>query len=321
VKIHFSIIAVLSIVAFGFNVAYGELVPKTLPELYQEYQGKLIITGQVISASEIPQKNLTSYDIKILDYITRPQQASIITVVSPTGDQITPIFNVDDRVQLYLNRDSSGYVISPYSFKMSEGCSSFGPSYVDFEPENHHGAPASEPIRFLDLNGNIIGIPILNQKIRLSYEANNYSPLNKTTIDMNITLNDDPNPIFHDSRQLDLKSCAGKTITWNFVPTQMGNYTLKLRQIWGIYDNKIILGNYTIVNYGFSPTQVTKIDKLSPLQQFKSGTASKDVKCNEAFQRVIKSEDDHPACVKPSSVARLLQQGWMLEPYVDWGRK
>ena len=75
-----SIILILSSVISGTGLAYGEqLVPKTLTELYQEYQGKLVITGQVLSASEMPQKNLTSYDIKIQDYITRPQQASVIT--------------------------------------------------------------------------------------------------------------------------------------------------------------------------------------------------------------------------------------------------
>src|SRR6267143_587332 len=128
---------------------------------------------------------------------------------------------------------------------------------------------------------------------------------------MNITLNDNPNPIVHDTRQLDLKPCIGKTVTWNFVPTQMGNYTVTLRQSWGIYDNKIILGNYTIANYGFSPTQITKTDLMSPLKQFKSGIAVYDVKCKQGLLLVIKKSDNSPACVKPQTAHKLAERGWV----------
>ena len=318
--LHLSIIVVIIasfVVLLGsINYSYGELVPKTLSQLYDEYKGKTILTGEVISITDKPSANLTSYDIKTDQFLTRPEKYALVTASAPreTNEKyiVYPHFKVGDKVQLYLDRGSAGYALSPYSFKMDEGCSSgFGPSYLDFEPT--HGGVASEPVRFLDLNGNIIGIPTVNQKNRLSYDVFNYSPLNKTTIDMNITLNDDPNPIFHDTRQLDLKPCTGKTLTWNFVPTQMGNYTITLRQIWGIYDNKIILGNYLITNYGFSPTQITKTDMLSPLKQFKSNVLGKDIQCKEGFELVIKSEDGSPACVKQDTAGKLIERGWAKE--------
>src|SRR3989442_2413703 len=285
--LHLSIIVVIIasfVVLFGsVNYSYSELVPQTLSQLYDEYKGKTILTGEVLSITDKPSENLTSYDIKIDQFLTRPEKYTLVTASAPhetnEKDIVYPHFKVGDKVQLYLDRGSAGYALSSYSFKMDKGCSSFGPSYLDFEPT--HGGVASQPIQFLDLNGNIIGIPTLNQKIHLSYETNNYSPLNKTTIDMNITLNDNPNPIFHDTQQLNLKPCTGKTITWNFLPTQLGNYTIKLKQSWGIYDNKITLGNFTIVNYGFSPTQITKTELLSPLKQFKSGTPVQSVQCKQ----------------------------------------
>ena len=51
---------------------------------------------------------------------------------------------------------------------------------------------------------------------------------------------------------------------------------------------------------------------MAPLEQFKSGIAAKDVKCIDGFQLIIKSEDGSPACVKPSSVQKLVDWGWAL---------
>ena len=49
----------------------------------------------------------------------------------------------------------------------------------------------------------------------------------------------------------------------------------------------------------------------SPLKQFKSGTDPYFVICNQNLQLVIKSSDNSPACVRPSSIERLLKQGWV----------
>jgi len=48
----------------------------------------------------------------------------------------------------------------------------------------------------------------------------------------------------------------------------------------------------------------------SPLKQFKSGIDAKDVVCKEGLQLVIKSKVGSPACVKPSSAAKLALWGW-----------
>ncbi|HEX5359427.1 MAG TPA: hypothetical protein VFW99_05875 [Candidatus Nitrosotalea sp.] len=302
------IIVSLALLLGSFNYSYGELAPKTLSQLYDEYKGKTIVTGKVISVTVKPSENLTSYDIQTDQFLTRPEKYSLVTTSAPfkTENITYPVFKVGDKVQLYLDRGSAGYTMSPYSFMFDEKCSGFGPSYFDFE--SLHGGPASEAIQFYDSSGNLIGIPTVGQKIRLSYNVLNYSPLNETSIDMNITLNDDPNPIFHNSKQFNLKPCTGTVLTWDFVPGQMGNYAVTLRQSWGVYDNKIILGNNALANYGFSPTM--KNDMLSPLKQFKSGIASKDVQCNADLQLIFKTEDSSPACVKPDTSKILIERGW-----------
>src|SRR3989475_10629248 len=176
--LHLSIIAIAVIALSIINYSYEELTPKTLSQLYDEYKGKTIVTGEVISINDKPSENLTSYDIKTDQFLTRPEKYTLVTASAPHDtnekDDVYPHFKVGDKVQLYLDRGSAGYALSSYSFKMDKGCSSsFGPSYLDFEPP--HSAPALDTIRVLDPNGNIIGIPAVNQKIRLSYEVGNYS--------------------------------------------------------------------------------------------------------------------------------------------------
>jgi hypothetical protein len=51
----------------------------------------------------------------------------------------------------------------------------------------------------------------------------------------------------------------------------------------------------------------------SPLKQFKSGTPTSDVKCNDGLQLFIKAEDDSPACVKPDTAQKLIERGWAKE--------
>ena len=48
----------------------------------------------------------------------------------------------------------------------------------------------------------------------------------------------------------------------------------------------------------------------SPLDQFRSGIAARNVKCENGLDLVIKSEDGSPACVRPDTAKVLVQRGW-----------
>lgn len=48
----------------------------------------------------------------------------------------------------------------------------------------------------------------------------------------------------------------------------------------------------------------------SPLQQFRSGVAAKDVKCSDGFTLVIKAEDGSPACTSSQTAQILIERGW-----------
>ena len=48
----------------------------------------------------------------------------------------------------------------------------------------------------------------------------------------------------------------------------------------------------------------------SPKEQFSKGIDPHKVKCNENFELVFKKSNFSPACVKPSSVQKLIERGW-----------
>jgi hypothetical protein len=62
------------------------------------------------------------------------------------------------------------------------------------------------------------------------------------------------------------------------------------------------------------------VSYVSPLKQFKNVTISVyDVKCKVGFDLVIKTSDDSPACVKPSTAQKLVEHGWgILKEQTVW---
>lgn len=56
-------------------------------------------------------------------------------------------------------------------------------------------------------------------------------------------------------------------------------------------------------------TNMTSI--LPPLKQFESGTDPHYIICKQDLELLIKSKDSFPACVKSTSIGRLLKQGWI----------
>lgn len=48
----------------------------------------------------------------------------------------------------------------------------------------------------------------------------------------------------------------------------------------------------------------------SPRAQIHSGIAPTEVVCKEGFELLLKTNDGNPACVKESSVSKLIERGW-----------
>jgi len=53
---------------------------------------------------------------------------------------------------------------------------------------------------------------------------------------------------------------------------------------------------------------------LAPLKQLKSGIDAEDIQCSKGLELVIKAHNNSPACVKSSSVEKLVSHGWITSP-------
>ncbi|MDE1766772.1 MAG: hypothetical protein KGI27_10955 [Thaumarchaeota archaeon] len=104
-------------------------------------------------------------------------------------------------------------------------------------------------------------------------------------------------------------------LTSNTLWSEPGNYTAKLTSAPQVLSEKLFyfpgtsccIKNSHGVQAGPSKTS-SSID--SPLKQFQSGVAAKDVHCSDELILVIKAEDGSPACVKPDTAHMLIQRGW-----------
>ncbi len=62
------------------------------------------------------------------------------------------------------------------------------------------------------------------------------------------------------------------------------------------------------------PPQEKSIAYFSPpLQQIRDGVEPSHVTCNEGLELLVKQSNGIPACVKPTSVAKLVERGWAFE--------
>ncbi|HSB57018.1 MAG TPA: hypothetical protein VLD38_04315 [Nitrosopumilaceae archaeon] len=78
-------------------------------------------------------------------------------------------------------------------------------------------------------------------------------------------------------------------------------------------ENEIgIIGTYFIENKS-QDVPINLFGNFSPRMQFEKGIDSEDVICKENLQLIIKSSNGHPACVKSSSISKLIARGW-----TDW---
>jgi hypothetical protein len=94
---------------------------------------------------------------------------------------------------------------------------------------------------------------------------------------------------------------ANATITFSYIVGNQTSHNLSFDK------------NATSISKSFLFTisnETTQTSHTSPLKQFKTGIAAKDVKCEQDLQLVIKAEDGSPACIKPNDATMLVQRGW-----------
>ena len=77
----------------------------------------------------------------------------------------------------------------------------------------------------------------------------------------------------------------------------------------------------TLNNTGSKITTVPKQNLTyihPPLKQIKGGTEPAKVTCTEGLELVLKFSDGNPGCIKPSSIAKLIERGWAIHVLPDY---
>lgn len=68
----------------------------------------------------------------------------------------------------------------------------------------------------------------------------------------------------------------------------------------------------------FAPSHPEYVGVEAPLKQISDGVEPANVTCSEGLEIVLKKSNGNPACIKPSSVAKLIERGWAIHILPDY---
>ncbi|MDH2908313.1 MAG: hypothetical protein PXX83_09500 [Candidatus Nitrosotalea sp.] len=183
-------------------------------------------------------------------------------------------------------------------------------SYVNIP---NHSTPSSNPIILDSSDRPITGIVKLGQQIQILEDFTNGPDCDQTFYYL-----------------VQIQDINGVTVSLSWIDgTLYPGQTLSPVQSW----TPLVAGTYEVQTFVWKsignpdkwwPTESATITAVStgeanaletpllPLQQFKLGVESYAVQCTPDLKLLVRSENDFPACVKSSSITRLLAQGWKL---------
>jgi len=292
-------------------------------ELYTKHE--LIVIGKVISLTET-SKVETLYNIKVEQYLKNPKPYDLIdaygTGTNNGGIWIEDgtVFEIGDRVLLYLFKEGGKYRISPYSFIAPKSCEKHQLLQLAIIPGEPKGFdPSSGPIYLSSVNQNEARIVISStgdlvlkgEEIAIKYDAwNNHRSYMDFDVEMYISWEDQIVPLFHDKHSLyDLEPCTGQfTESWNFIPEKTGKYNVMVI-FDGITTSYDFEARENLSGISLDKTPYPSFDS-SPLRQVKSEIAAEDIVCKKGFVLMTKPEKDSPVCVKPTTAIKLVERNW-----------
>ncbi|MDH2906943.1 MAG: hypothetical protein PXX83_02470 [Candidatus Nitrosotalea sp.] len=182
------------------------------------------------------------------------------------------------------------------------------PQVCDASSQPHyHGIPSSH-IYITDTNGSLPYNPLTYHTAIMHDDDVWNTSTQPRIVQVTLTMQnqDTGQQVFNQTQSLQMKACSGpEKVQWNFVPTQIAYYMATITDD----KSKTSMDFYSIHN-----STVDSQIILSPLKQFKSGIAPKDIKCAPDLQLVIKTKNHTPACIKPGDVSKLVERGWADKP-------
>lgn len=272
----------------------------------------LFVTGQAYAPCiEGPGINCNNYPPPSLAQITS-DKLNYETLDKP----IVTIMGAPDAVAHLEIDDSSSNIIFTHDISLApNGTVKYVLDISSYKPGVYF-IIATSPISKLTTSF-AIGLAPIGGPIALNTDRNSYLPGDNVTI----VGAWNPNTLIQlsliDPNGISVKSMrAFSDITGHF---SSFDFSIPHTAISGTWKFDATSGvNHSSVNITVENTTSTQIDKaiiLSPLKQFKSGIALKDIKCAPDFQLVIKAKNRSPACVKPDDVSKLVEREWADKPH------
>jgi len=286
----------------------------------------VILTGEIVSFSkpEAPPNMLSSldtiYEVRVDKYIKNPQEQDVISVIArggpdaEMGPRIGNVnFDVGEQVYLYLREDDSGlYRINPFtSYRIEIPCEPV-PDELSHLTDN----PSSWEFQTTDSNLNQKQVFAVNEEIIIRFDATNRNPTTQTlTYDLIVHDGERKNEraIFHtESLDITLPACVGHSILeWSFTPTQKGDYFVDIRDSNG---HGIGFG-FPVTEDGSKPSNFDDmpVESTPILKQYKLKIPEDELRCHKAGTTLAFKIDGKPACLTGSTLAKLLERGWVAE--------
>ena len=258
-------------------------------------QSDSVAVGTIIQ-TEDHDKNSIRYSIDVDFYLKNPQPFDLLTATlnnatkPPTFPDVlyynSPVFNEGDLVFVYLQKSGGVYDVLPESFALDKQEARGPPPTIMLTKspseetfKQGEKITASGEVRKMEL------VKAARDGERLDVKITLHEPYDKSSI------------VFSDLADIDTDGSYEYDLKTSTIPP--GKYELE-------------------VNYGPSTTgtEITvefNSKYWSPLKQFKSGVTMDQIQCRKALVLMSKHDDGSPACVKPESIPKLVQRGWMSE--------
>ncbi len=230
-----TLFCISAIVIFLSSQAYA--IPY-IPPSAKYFNSEIVLIGKVVSSAPFSPTD-TKYEIKVEQYLKNPQSQDTVTVVASgtnksIGMTADTVFNVGQRVFLYLKQDQGNYVVWWYSHPTDFLCDP-APTVADLNSTDILGAGLDyEPLHVgASKSNSYLYAP--NQPIIISYDAWNNQFTTKTFDVVFQVKNQTGQIIFNDTKQVELKPCIGhQIVNSTFTPKVAGTYEADV-----IFDNSL----------------------------------------------------------------------------------
>ncbi len=253
--------------------------------------------------------NLDEYTVNVEQYLKNPQNSTKMTVRQPTVGLMRGLgpldgFKTGDHVLFYVEKIDGNNTYSPESFIIPTFCNATD-VITQKRPIGGNEFNVTQNGISVDYGNFTAGkqIQFLSSKDMGTLSGKSFEVL----VGISKVEGQRYTPVFSKDIHTSSKPCEWTaTAEWGFAP-QEGNYNMDITTKEG----GIITGT-SDTEFSVRSDAISKI-KMSPLQQFKSGTAAKDVACKKGLDLLIRTEDGSPACVRYTTADLLINRGWARE--------